>query len=154
MKEIAPAPPPECNWTGFYIGAFGGCSWGDTKFREEDEFDPAYDFKTAGFLGGGEAGGNWQIGSFVLGLEVTFAGGDWSDSATIVTTGVEVSDGHVGSEQSAADLASASFTITSFFSPRAVQALLISIFAPTNASALRDFAARTTPGPVASLGAD
>lgn len=27
MKQVAPAPAPECNWTGFYIGANVGANW-------------------------------------------------------------------------------------------------------------------------------
>jgi outer membrane immunogenic protein len=99
MKEIAPAPPPECNWTGFYIGVFGGYSWGDRHLRDEDDpLDPAYHFDQDGFVGGGEAGLNWQLGMFVLGAEISFAGGDWSDSASIENSvGVTIGEGHVDS---------------------------------------------------------
>src|SRR5438067_136498 len=32
MKEIAPAPPPECNGTGFYVGGIGGLVGGGLEF--------------------------------------------------------------------------------------------------------------------------
>lgn len=95
---VQPAPPPECTWTGFYIGGFGGYSWGDNlRFREENETDPAYVFDQDSFIGGGEIGYNFQIGSWlVLGIEGTFAGGDFSDSDDIFP-GSEHSRGHVDS---------------------------------------------------------
>jgi outer membrane immunogenic protein len=99
MKEVAPAPPPECNWTGFYIGVLGGYSWGDIHLRDEDDpLDDAYHFDQNGFIGGGGVGLNWQIGMFVIGTELTFAGGDWSDSATIENpAGITVGEGRVDS---------------------------------------------------------
>jgi len=72
---IAKAPPMAVvrpvNWTGFYVGAFGGV----TSFGHDDvTFDPFPGYGTtwlqlAGALGGGDVGYNYQIGKFVLGLE-------------------------------------------------------------------------------------
>lgn len=91
------APEQICRWTGFYIGAHGGYSWGDLSFVERNETDPPYLFDQDGVFGGGQAGFNLQIGSwFVLGVEGTFAGGDFSDSADIFPGG-EHSRGHVDS---------------------------------------------------------
>src|SRR6202162_3334767 len=40
MKQVAPAPPPECDftWTGFYIGGNAGYAWGhaETDFQGTD----------------------------------------------------------------------------------------------------------------------
>jgi outer membrane immunogenic protein len=65
---------PVFTWTGFYAGVQAGYAWG------EDETDPLFDgipgFSTSvtsydveGFVGGGHAGFNYQIGSIVLGVE-------------------------------------------------------------------------------------
>lgn len=97
--EPAPAPAPElCKWTGFYIGLHGGYAFGDQSFVELNETDPAYDFNSDGFFGGGQVGFNLQLWSFlVLGVEGTFAGADLSDS-TDITAGGERSRGHVDSD--------------------------------------------------------
>ncbi|MBS9478605.1 outer membrane protein [Ancylobacter radicis] len=54
------APAPVFTWTGFYIGANAGYGWGEADWSDD----------TNGFLGGIQAGYNWQLGNgFVLGLE-------------------------------------------------------------------------------------
>ena len=67
------APPPAAiyNWTGFYIGGFGG-------YASEDSSA----FSMKGGFGGGTVGYNWQAGNIVYGLEVDAAGGDVSASAS------------------------------------------------------------------------
>jgi outer membrane immunogenic protein len=96
---IQPVVEKECCWTGFYIGGFGGYGWGDSlSFNENHEVDPAYIFNQDNFFGGGEAGFNLQVGPrFVLGIEGTFAGGNFDDSASIDANG-EISDGRVTSD--------------------------------------------------------
>jgi outer membrane immunogenic protein len=95
MEQAAVEQP--CRWTGFYLGAHGGYSWGDSSFLELNEIDPPYLFDQGGFFGGGQIGFNWQLGSlFVLGVEGTFAGGDFSDTAEI-TSGGELSRGDIES---------------------------------------------------------
>lgn len=55
MKQVAPAPAPECNWTGFYIGANFGANWTSADYSshfteiaagaiEDDSEIPAPDF--------------------------------------------------------------------------------------------------------------
>jgi outer membrane immunogenic protein len=87
-RKEAPAPvfvPPPFTWTGFYIGlnAGGIISSGS---RSVTLYDPiAGDFLNSsfpggigngksGFLGGGQAGYNWQTGAFVLGIVTDFDG--------------------------------------------------------------------------------
>jgi outer membrane immunogenic protein len=87
-KKEAPAPvfvPPPFTWTGFYVGlnAGGIISSGS---RSVTLVDPAAgDFLNSsfpggigngqsGFLGGGQAGYNWQTGAFVLGIVTDFDG--------------------------------------------------------------------------------
>ncbi|QOZ26094.1 outer membrane protein [Bradyrhizobium sp. CCBAU 51753] len=73
------APPPAAiyNWTGFYIGGFGG-------YASENSGNP----KMEGGFGGGTIGYNWQAGNFVYGLE---ADGAWADvNASVSGFGVTV----------------------------------------------------------------
>jgi outer membrane immunogenic protein len=76
----APVPPqayvpvvPFYNWTGFYIGINGGGALGNSNW-----LDPVLgnsgNFTTSGFLIGGTVGANYQVGSFVFGVE---GDGDW-----------------------------------------------------------------------------
>jgi outer membrane immunogenic protein len=64
------APAPLFNWTGFYIGANAGYSWGD-----------AANLKPSGWSGGGQIGYNWQYApNWVFGLEADMSGSDISDT--------------------------------------------------------------------------
>jgi outer membrane immunogenic protein len=58
------------NWTGFYLGAFGGHAWGDYDF---DYNPPDVGASTDGWLAGGEIGGNFQSGPAVFGAEADLA---------------------------------------------------------------------------------
>jgi outer membrane immunogenic protein len=49
-------------WSGFYAGVNAGYGWANF----DDGFSTT---KMNGFIGGGQLGYNWQIGSFVLGVE-------------------------------------------------------------------------------------
>jgi len=78
-------PPPVFTWTGFYVGGIAGYSWGQSSVSEFPNL-PGYagfvpvDLATIAsvgtanarrntFTGGGEIGFNYQVGSFVFGLE-------------------------------------------------------------------------------------
>ena len=75
-----PVFTPAFNWTGFYVGVNGGYGWGTTTGDVAPTFFGGnYDIK--GWLIGGTIGYNYQIGSFVVGLE-----GDW-DWANITGSG-------------------------------------------------------------------
>jgi outer membrane immunogenic protein len=112
-RKEAPPPvfvPPPFTWTGFYIGgnAGGGWSTGDTTLSG---FFPAFttpffpggvlfnnflptgrlNTGTSGFIGGGQAGYNWQTGwsmlgtgALVLGIETDFDGASMSKNVDIV----------------------------------------------------------------------
>jgi outer membrane immunogenic protein len=93
------------NWTGFYIGANTGAGWGKTSsvnqpldpasglffFSTDTGFAPG-SFDTSlrpdGWLGGLQAGFNWQAGVFVFGVEADIQksaiDGSFSRSAYIV----------------------------------------------------------------------
>jgi outer membrane immunogenic protein len=82
MKEVAPAPAPECNWTGFYVGALAGYARGDLVWTDSPETGETQGVETlvdrdqSGALYGGELGFNYQWHWLVLGLEGTFAYSD------------------------------------------------------------------------------
>ena len=84
--KAPPPPPPVFSWTGFYIGAnIGGAwarnNWTDTLFLTNFNNDG----NNGVFIGGGQIGGNYQIGSFVIGGEWDF---DWAGNNNRTTTGV------------------------------------------------------------------
>src|ERR1051326_2374282 len=84
-KPIYKAPPPviapvSFTWTGFYIGVNAGGGWG--RISTHSSFAPAANanepqyeamaspsFRSSFFVGGGQAGFNWQTGPVVLGVE-------------------------------------------------------------------------------------
>src|SRR5260370_15579118 len=78
MKQVAPAPPPECNWSGFYIGLNVGGQWGhsededfDYNFGVPNEFagPKKWGYDESGVVGGGQVGYNFQWNWLVLGVE-------------------------------------------------------------------------------------
>jgi outer membrane autotransporter protein len=72
----AKAPPmaviEPVNWTGFYFGGFAGTGWGQTDWTFVGP-STGTSPRMAGFLGGGEAGWNYQTGAFVFGVEADLA---------------------------------------------------------------------------------
>ena len=89
--QPAPAfgPPPGVSWTGFYVGGNLGYSWGtsENNIRVVGLPPSLFGISTAslargdvdetdvdGVIGGGQAGFNWQVGSWVVGTESDFQG--------------------------------------------------------------------------------
>jgi outer membrane immunogenic protein len=80
MKQVAPAPLPECNWTGFYIGINVGGQFGHSE-DTDDPGDPAgnnnnwnnpdrpWGYSESGVVAGGTVGYNHQWNWIVLGIE-------------------------------------------------------------------------------------
>jgi outer membrane immunogenic protein len=66
------------NWTGFYLGINGGYGWGTSTWS----LLPGTKISPNGFLVGGTIGYNYQVGSFVWGLEADW---DWSGAKGSVT---------------------------------------------------------------------
>ena len=108
-KKEAPAPifvPPPFTWTGFYVGANAGAVWGSSGTTTTvyangfpiasatvngapgtlATFFPGGGIGSgnAGFIGGGQAGYNWQTGAFVLGVETDFDGTSLSRSRSVI----------------------------------------------------------------------
>lgn len=85
------------NWTGYYIGANAGYGWGDSDVSTTTSagtyFAPSSvtavnaaghgKVHPDGFVGGVQAGMNWQNGNLVLGGEVDFDAYDLSKSRTV-----------------------------------------------------------------------
>jgi outer membrane immunogenic protein len=70
----APPTAVASAWTGFYLGVHGGYGWKSNDFS----FDFAPDGRlggidSRGWVGGGQAGYNWQYGRAVAGLEADFS---------------------------------------------------------------------------------
>jgi outer membrane immunogenic protein len=87
-RKEAPAPvfvPPPFTWTGFYIGLNAGGILSSGS-RNATLVVPSSDIflnsffpggignSQSGFIGGGQAGYNWQTGAFVLGIVTDFDG--------------------------------------------------------------------------------
>lgn len=71
-----PQPPeaviiePVANWSGVYIGVAGGGFWADANSTGQDFPDTeSIDFDESGFAASIYGGYNWQVQSFVFGLE-------------------------------------------------------------------------------------
>ncbi len=68
--------PAAASWSGCYLGAEGGGAWGSSRHLGADRINPAADglaitnnFSMSGGEIGGTAGCNYQVNSFVLGIE-------------------------------------------------------------------------------------
>jgi len=83
----AVAAEPQNDWSGFYLGALLGYSFGDAESDEADELE------ADGIEGGGYIGANWQYDSFVVGIEADVLGSGLEGEAD----GLEVSQGINGS---------------------------------------------------------
>jgi outer membrane immunogenic protein len=88
---VGPAPaapylPPPFTWTGFYLGGNIGGAWAQDGWSDS-LFGLTWNNSTNNgrFIGGGEAGFNYQMGYFVIGVEGDF---DWvanhNNSTTVV----------------------------------------------------------------------
>jgi outer membrane immunogenic protein len=80
--QVYTAPVPMFTWTGFYVGVNAGGIWGDFT-KNASGINP----KT-GFTGGAQLGYNYQIGSFVAGVEADYNYADLS-GRQFIGTGVQ-----------------------------------------------------------------
>jgi outer membrane immunogenic protein len=97
VKASPPPPPAIATWTGFYLGVNAGGNWGTSDSSTSvvspgDFFGPScfpptntcdvntvdvqnagsQKTRTSGFVGGFQAGYNWQSGNTMLGIETDF----------------------------------------------------------------------------------
>jgi outer membrane immunogenic protein len=84
VYKAAPPLPPPYSWTGFYIGANGGFGGNNVNYSAMVAGIPAStSLNSSGFLGGGQAGFNWQVAPlWVIGVETDFDGTDISSNAS------------------------------------------------------------------------
>ena len=74
MAYKAPPMAP-ATWSGFYLGAHGGYGWGHDPFSTNEEIFTTPDvvlsnINSGGWLGGFQAGANWQMDRWVTGAEI------------------------------------------------------------------------------------
>ena len=87
---VAAAQP--WSWSGFYLGAHAGYGWVRDPFSNLTLLDTVVlnGVDSSGFVGGAQAGANWQSGRVVGGLEVDVSGsaikGSATKSVTVVAT--------------------------------------------------------------------
>ena len=89
--NAAPPPPaPMFSWSGFYIGAHAGYGWGRDPFTDTtfgSKVPPLTGISAKGFLGGFQAGANWQTGPWVGGLEIDLSATGIKGSSPTVAGG-------------------------------------------------------------------
>lgn len=64
---------PAFSWTGFYVGGHVGYGWAQARYQDFTNTFVNSSINANGFFGGIQAGYNWQINNFVLGLEADVA---------------------------------------------------------------------------------
>ena len=93
VRSAPPAPiiaaAPLFTWTGFYVGVNAGYGWSNDDF---DAVDLADEDDDGGFVGGAQVGYNYQIGSFVVGLEGDIQYADFGGELTFDVDGDDVID--------------------------------------------------------------
>ncbi len=91
----AAPPTPIWSWTGYYVGANIGYSWGRSNgtVNFTDSASGALlssagtDFDLNGVIGGGQVGYNWQRNDWIYGLEADIQGSGQKGSGTAICPG-------------------------------------------------------------------
>jgi len=78
-KAPIAAPIALYNWSGFYIGGHVGGLWGDKDWTDvtAPPVVPLGSHDVSGFLAGGQVGFNYQVGTWVFGIEGQVS---WTDA--------------------------------------------------------------------------
>src|SRR5260370_29302029 len=72
LTQVAPAPCPPCDCTGFYIGLNVGGQFGHSEDKDLDDYNAdgqQWGYSESGVVGGGQVGYNYQWRWVVLGVE-------------------------------------------------------------------------------------
>jgi outer membrane immunogenic protein len=77
------SPAPVMTWTGFYAGVNAGYGWASVGVEGASN-------NLSGFIGGGQVGYNWQVGTFVIGVEGDFQGSTQKRSDTVTVLGIPI----------------------------------------------------------------
>jgi outer membrane immunogenic protein len=72
------APVPMFNWTGFYVGGHAGGLWSEKHWTFIPDPTITASPEPTGFLGGLQAGYNFQSGAWVFGVEGSYS---WADAS-------------------------------------------------------------------------
>jgi len=90
------APPPAVvavyNWTGFYIGGNVGAAWLRKSVEEigpgviAEDIGSKFSLTRAGITAGGQAGYNWHVNNWLLGVEADF---NWTGINRTIPVGVD-----------------------------------------------------------------
>ncbi len=100
----APVAVAPFSWTGFYLGAQAGGTWGRSKAVDNPDVLPnrtwngdgdTFTAKTSGFVGGVQAGYNWQWNTIVTGIEgdIGYLGFRGSQSSSLSSDTIVSADG-------------------------------------------------------------
>ena len=83
-------PPPPSNWAGFYLGGNIGGGIGRDRtaftFTAVGASTELFNLSPDGFIGGAQAGYNWQAGNWVFGLEADIQASSQRDKQACVQT--------------------------------------------------------------------
>jgi opacity protein-like surface antigen len=106
-RAVPAKAPAAWTWSGFYIGGHAGYGWGRDPFEELVTSFQILNFvnpavvlrgpKLDGFVGGFQAGANWQTGAFVGGLEIDLSKTGIKGSSS--TAGLDVNNVPVSGTQ-------------------------------------------------------
>ena len=86
-RKAMPAPAyvhTYYNWTGFYVGAHVGYGWADFSGTDAPLGVVGGSTTANGLIYGGQVGFNYQLGSWVLGIEGEFSFGDVKSSQSLL----------------------------------------------------------------------
>jgi outer membrane immunogenic protein len=94
--QVAPPPVVVFDWSGLYIGGHIGYGYGETDITDRTVLGtslliPTQSFNSEGFLGGAQAGWNYQVGRFVLGAEADYSYADIKGDVTTTIAATDVS---------------------------------------------------------------